>query len=124
MHKESITSSDWETPLAVIAGNFVFLSGTTSKLPSGNYIAPDDIVAQTKVVIDRVEDALKSVGSSLENIVKVTAYIHDINEWKLFNDAYLGRFKTDRPARTTIQAGGFEKGACIELDVIAILPDK
>ena len=124
MQKQSITSPEWETPLAVIAGGFVFLSGTTSKEPEGNYLAPHDIEAQTHIVIDRVEAALKSVGSSLGHIVKVTAFIGDISQWSLFNTAYLEHFKTDRPARTTIQAGGFEEGACIELDVIAILPDQ
>ena len=123
MKKQSITSPEWETPLAVIAGNFIFLSGTTSKEPDGHYIAAHDIIAQTHVVIDRVEAALKKVGSSLENVVKVTAYIDDINNWKQFNTTYLEHFETNRPARTTIQAGGFENGACVELDVIAIIPD-
>lgn len=124
MKKHSITSPEWETPLAVIAGNFVFLSGTTSKEPDGRYIAANDITAQTHVVIDRIQEALESVGSSLENVVKVTAFIHDISQWKQFNTAYLEHFKANRPARTTIQAGGFEDGACVELDVIAILPDR
>jgi 2-iminobutanoate/2-iminopropanoate deaminase len=122
MKKESIASPEWETPVAVIAGNFVFLSGTTSKEPDGRYLAANDIASQTHVVIDRIEVALKSVGSSLDDVVKVTAFIHDINQWKNFNTAYLERFKTNRPARTTIQAGGFEEGACVELDVIAIIP--
>jgi 2-iminobutanoate/2-iminopropanoate deaminase len=124
MKKQSITSPEWETPLAVLANGFVFLSGTTSKEPEGHYLAAHDIAAQTHIVIDRVEAALKSVGSSLENIVKVTAFIGDISQWKLFNSAYLEHFKTDPPARTTIQAGGFEEGACVELDVIAVLPDQ
>jgi 2-iminobutanoate/2-iminopropanoate deaminase len=122
MKKESIASPEWETPVAVIAGNFVFLSGTTSKEPDGRYLAANDIASQTHVVIDRIEVALKSVGSSLDDVVKVTAFIHDINQWKNFNTAYLERFKTNRPARTTIQVGGFEEGACVELDVIAIIP--
>ena len=62
MKKHSITSPEWETPLAVIAGNFVFLSGTTSKEPDGHYIAANDITAQTHVVIDRIEAALESWG--------------------------------------------------------------
>ncbi len=120
MKKESITSKDWDTPQAVKAGGFLFLSGVTSKVPEGTYLAHGDIASQTQIVIDRVGDTLESLGSSLDKVVKVTAFIHDIGEWKDFNEAYLERFKENRPARTTIQAGGFEDGACVELDVIAI----
>ena len=120
MEKISITSEEWDTPEAVIAGGFVFLSGTTSKHPDGYYLAAGDIEAQTPVVIDRVEASLIKAGSSLDNVVKVTVFLDDIQKWGAFNGAYLERFKTNRPARTTIQAGGFEEGACIEIDVIAV----
>jgi len=124
MKKESFTSPEWETPKAVIAGGFIFLSGTTSKQPNGYYLAAGDIEAQTHIVIDRIEENLISVGSNLDNIVKVTAFLDDIQKWDLYNSAYLERFKSNRPARTTIQAGGFEEGACIELDIIAIKLDE
>jgi enamine deaminase RidA (YjgF/YER057c/UK114 family) len=124
MKKQSISSSDWDTPEAVIAGEFIFLSGTTSKHPDGYYLGAGDIEAQTHIVIDRIEASLQLAGSNIDNVVKVTVYLDDIQKWDLFNAAYLERFKTDRPARTTIQAGGFEEGACIELDVIAIRSDE
>ncbi len=124
MKKQSISSPEWETPEAVIAGDFIFLSGTTSKHPDGYYLGADDIEAQTNIVIDRIEASLVSAGSNLDNVVKVTVFLDDIQKWGQFNTAYLERFKTDRPARTTIQAGGFEEGACIELDVIAIKTDE
>jgi len=124
MKKQSISSPDWDTPEAVIAGDFIFLSGTTSKHPDGYYLGADDIEAQTHIVIDRIEASLLLAGSNLDNIVKVTVFLDDIKKWNLFNSVYLERFKTDRPARTTIQAGGFEEGACIELDVIAVKADE
>jgi len=119
MKKESIPSEDWETPKAVRAGGFLFLSGVTSKQPDGQYLAHGDIKSQTHVVIDRIENTLESLDSSLGKVVKITAYVRSIDEWSLFNEAYLERFPVNRPARTTIQAGGFEEGACVELDVIA-----
>lgn len=116
-----ITNQNWTTPKAVIANGFVFLSGTTSKNPDGSYQAAGDIAAQTKVIIDRIAADLESVGSSLSDVVKVVAYLDDIDNWSLFNEVYLENFQNDRPARTTIQAGGFEPGACLEMDVIAVL---
>ncbi|HPT61252.1 MAG: RidA family protein [Aggregatilineales bacterium] len=121
--KRSIPSPDWGTPRAVIANGFIFLSGTTSKHPDGYYLAADDIVEQTNIVLDRIEADLKAAGSSLDDVVKVTVFLRDIKQWKEFNETYLKRFGKNRPARTTIQAGGFEDGACIEMDVIAIVAE-
>ena len=121
MKKTVIINDEWTTPKAVIAGGFVFLSGTTSKNPDGTYSGAGDIVAQTNIIIDRIENDLKSVGSSLDEIVKVVAYLDHIDNWKLFNTEYLKRFTSNRPARTTIQVGGFEVGACLEMDVISII---
>jgi len=121
MKKTVIINDEWTTPKAVIAGGFVFLSGTTSKNPDGTYAGAGDIVAQTNIIIDRIENDLKSVGSSLDDIVKVVAYLDLIENWQLFNTEYLKRFTSNRPARTTIQVGGFEEGACLEIDVISII---
>ena len=84
--------------------------------------APGDIAAQTDYVIDKLEKYLTSFGCSLDDVVKVTAYIDDMQKWSLFNTVYNKRFADDatRPARTTLQAGGFENGMCVEFDVIAV----
>lgn len=121
MEKQVIYSPEWKTPKAVVAGGFVFLSGTTSKMPEGFYLADGDIAEQTRIIIERIKSDLEDAGSSLENIVKVVAYIDDIKNWAVFNQVYLEYFSQDPPARTTIQAGGFEQGACIEMDVIAVI---
>ena len=123
MRKESIPSPDWDTPRAVKAGGFIFLSGMTSKNPGGGYEAPGDIVVQLHVIIKRIEENLAAAGATLDDVVKVVAYIDDSKKHQQFNAAYLEHFRQNRPARTTIQAGGFEEGACIELDVIAISLD-
>ncbi len=124
MAKESFRTGDWPTPLAVRAGDLLFLSGTTSKLPTGEYLAAGDIEAQTHIVIDRIQETLALAGASLKDVVKVTAFILDIKQWSLFHNAYMQHFADDPPARTTIQAGGFEEGACVEIDVIALMPEK
>ncbi len=124
MKKESVSSPDWQTPRAVKAGGFVYLSGTTSKTPERTVLATGDIIAQTHIIIKRIESDLSKAGTSLENVVKVTVFIDDIGKWSQFNQAYLEHFVKDRPARTTIQAGGFSPGVCIEMDAIAIIPDE
>lgn len=110
-------------PVATQVGSLVFLSGLDPKSleQPGTIHAPCDIAAQTDYVISKLENYLKSFGCSLDDVAKVTVYIDDMKKWSLFNEVYNRRFPNDatRPARTTLQAGGFEDGMCIEFDVVA-----
>lgn len=109
-------------PVATQVGSLIFLSGLDPKSleqPDTIY-APGDIAAQTDHVISKLEDYLKSLGCSLDDVAKVTVYIDDMKKWSLFSEVYNRRFANDatRPARTTLQAGGFEDGMCVEFDVV------
>ncbi len=86
-------------------------------------VAPGDIGTQTSKTLDNLQAALEAAGTSLENAIKVNAYIHDIDEWGKFNEAYIKYFPKDPPVRTTISVGGFSEGMCVEIDVIALIPD-
>jgi 2-iminobutanoate/2-iminopropanoate deaminase len=109
---------------AVKAGNFVFTAGMAAIDPeTKELIAPGDIAAQTTKTLDNLQATLEAAGTSLANAVKVNAYIHDINEWSKFNAAYIKYFPKDPPARTTISVGGFPEGMCVEIDVVAVIPD-
>ena len=104
-------------------GQLVFTAGMDAIDPqTKELIAPGDIAAQTAKTLDNLQAALEAAGTSLENAIKVNAYIHDINEWGKFNEAYLKYFPQNPPVRTTIAVGGFPEGMCVEIDVIALIP--
>lgn len=102
----------------------MFFSGLDPKSleKPGTIHAPGDIAAQTDYTIAKLEKYLQSINGSLDDVVKVTAYIDDMSKWALFNEAYNRRFTNDaaKPSRTTLPAGAFEAGMCVELDVIAV----
>lgn len=128
MRKEIIKTDRAASPVgaysqAVKAGNFIFTAGMGPIDPkSGKVVASGDIVKQTKQTLENIRAALEQAGSSLENVLKVTAFIHDINEWDKFNKAYGEYFKENSPARTTVEVGHFSEGFCVEIDVIALVP--
>jgi len=128
MIKEIVTTSDAPAPAgaysqAVKAGNLVFTQGTGPiDADSGKIVAPGNIADQTRKTLENIRLILEKAGTSLENAVKVTAFIHDINEWSKFNEAYAEYFKENPPARTTVEVGHFTQGFCVEIDVIAIVP--
>jgi 2-iminobutanoate/2-iminopropanoate deaminase len=110
---------------AIKVGNFVFISGCAGEDPKSNsLVKPGDIVAQTKQALFNLKAILQESCLSLENIVKINAYINDINSFKDFDKTYSLFFKETPPARTTIEVGHFPEGMTVEIDCIAYIDNK
>jgi 2-iminobutanoate/2-iminopropanoate deaminase len=105
---------------AVRAGDFVFLSGQVPVNPDTGDLIGGDVATQTNAVLDRIERVLNAAGALLTDVVSVTAYLADINDWDEFNNAYRARFEQPFPVRTTVGAG--LHGFLVEISVIAYLP--
>ena len=106
---------------AVRAGQFLFLSGQVPVDPETGELIGNDVAAQPHAVLDRIERLLAAAGGKLSDVVSVTAYLADINEWDAFNDAYRSRFEAPFPARTTVGAG--LHGFLVEISVTAFFPE-
>jgi 2-iminobutanoate/2-iminopropanoate deaminase len=104
---------------AVEAGPFVFVSGQSPRDPKTMTI-PDGIEAQTHVVLDNLDTALRAAGCSLRNVVKVTAHLADLSDRAAFNVAYRAHVPEPFPARTTV--GSQLGGILVEIDAIAVKP--
>lgn len=109
---------------AVKLGNMVYVAGTCPfELGTGKVLAPGDIAAQTRIVLNYIEKILNSAGSSLEFVVKVTSFIDELNDFKAYNEVYSEFFAADPPARSTIEIGKFPAGMCVEIECIAYIPE-
>lgn len=130
MKKEVIFSKKVPLPggqysQAIKVGDFIFTSGQTARdLESGKILSPGDIEAQTDIIMRNIATILNERGVSLSNVVKSSVFIDDNCKFKLFNNVYKKYFPENPPARTTVATGYFEKGLCIEIDVIALVPNK
>ena len=104
---------------AMVYGDLVFVSGQGPVDPqTGKFIA-GDVVEQFKAAVKNVEIILKASGSSLANVLKVTLYLADMNDFQKVNEVYKTYFGPVFPARTTIQAGRLPFDIKVEIDVIA-----
>lgn len=127
MKKEIIFSKKTPQPgghysQAIRLGDLVFTSGQTAKDPDTREVLfPEDIEGQTDVIMKNIETLLKESGSSLANVVKASVFINDQSKFPLFNNAYKKYFPSDPPVRTTVATGQFDKGVCVEIDVIAFI---
>ena len=127
MKKEVIFSKrvplpGWQYSQALKVGDFIFTSGQTARdSKTGEILYPGNIEAQTDIILKNIEILLKEKGAFLSDVIKSSVFIDDHQKFKLFNNAYKKFFPNNPPVRTTIAIGNFEKGMCIEIDVVAIV---
>ena len=91
-------------------GNMVYVSG---KGPGTGF--KGDITAQTKNVLDQIEESLKLAGSSMEKVLKVNVYLTDMNNFAGMNEAYINRFGPNPPVRTTVAVVAIPDGTLVEM---------
>ena len=97
------------------AGRTVYVSGNIS--PAGS------MAEQANGCIDQIEAALRAVGGSLEHVVRVTAWLTRLEEYGEYNRVCGERFSGKLPASAAVQVAGLLRGALIEIDAIAFIPD-
>jgi 2-iminobutanoate/2-iminopropanoate deaminase len=103
---------------AVETDNLLFLTGQIGKNHTTGELVSGGIKAESKQVIENIKAVLEYHELSLDNVVKCTVILKDIEDFKDFNSVYIEYFKK-KPARTTFAASGLAGGASIEIDVIA-----
>ena len=99
------SGSQWEERIgysrAVRAGDLVWVSGTTGTHADGT--VPEDVLAQTRVALRIIEQALGEAGASLGDVVMVRVYLTDIEHWRTVGDALHERFADVKPAMVMVQ---------------------
>jgi 2-iminobutanoate/2-iminopropanoate deaminase len=107
---------------AIKAGNLVFVSGQLPINPATGQLLTGAIEEQTEQVLRNVQAVLEAAGASLENVVKTTLFIRDMNDFPKINETYAKFFKNCPPARATVQVARLPKDAGIEIEAVAVLP--
>jgi len=106
---------------AIKAGDYIFVSGQGGFADAeGNEVK--GIEAQTKRCLDNIRRILETAGSSLEDVVKVTIFLGDVNNFAEMNKAYREYFPGDPPARSTAVTGLVVPNMLVEMECIAYCP--
>lgn len=104
---------------AAVVGNLVFVSGHLP-VPGDNQHDPTaDFPTQAHRALGNLSVALAAAGSSPDRIVKLTAYIVDIDDWPVFNEIYARMMGTHKPARCVVPVPALHYGYRIEIEAIA-----
>lgn len=102
-------------------GPFVFTAGQIGLDPKTGELVEGGIEAQTRQVFANLSAILKDASSCLDNVVKTTVYLLDMQDFAAMNKIYAEHFSGDYPVRTTVAVSGLPKGALIEIDAISLL---
>ncbi|MEO6979558.1 MAG: RidA family protein [Mucilaginibacter sp.] len=106
---------------AVAAGGFIFLSGQIALDPATGTLILDDIKTETKQVMDNINAILTEAGIDFSHVVKTSIFLTDMGNFAQVNEVYGTYFKSDFPARETVQVAGLPKGVNVEITVTAII---
>jgi len=136
MNQENKTLSDRAQPLGNYphikrVGNFIFVSGTSSRRPDNSHEGVEihsdgsvtlDIRKQTKAIIENINTLLESIGANLSNLVDVTTFLVNMEDFKGYNEVYGDFFDHTGPTRTTVAVKELpHPNLLIEMKVIAMI---
>jgi len=108
---------------AVRAGGLVFLSGQIPLDPGTGQMIEGGIEHQIERVLDNLAAVLKAGGLTFDHVARTTIYLTDLTDFQRVNEAYGKRFaRSPQPARSTVQVAALPRGARVEIDAIAIVP--
>ena len=108
---------------AIQAGNLLFLSGQIPIDPATGELVKGDIADKTRRVMENIKAVLESQGLSMEDVVKSTVFLKNINDFGRFNETYATYFRSAPPARSTVEVSRMARDADIEIEMIAVVRD-
>ena len=119
-------------PHAKRAGDFIYVSGTSSRRPDDTFVGVDmvdsekvlDVRLQTAAVIENIRDILTAAGADLGDLVQITAFLVDMADFGAYNETYAEYFTEDGPTRTTVAVRELpHPDLLIEMQAVAYKPE-
>lgn len=105
---------------AISVNGFIFTSGQLPADNAGNLII-DDIAAATRRSLENLQSILQAAGGDMDDIVKATIFLTDMNDFAAVNEVYAKFFSGEPPARSCVAVAALPKGAEVEIEAIAYL---
>ncbi|MGI9271791.1 MAG: RidA family protein [Woeseiaceae bacterium] len=105
---------------AVRVDNMLYLSGALGNIPGTLDLAEGGIAGETRQTLENISRTLENFGSSMDNVVKCTVFLADINEWGAMNEVYT-TFFPNKPARSALGVSGVALDGRVEIECIAVI---
>lgn len=106
---------------AVKTGNMLFVSGQIPFVPETMQLVSEDIKEQTKQCLENLKGILEEAGMTLNDVVKTSVFIKDMNEFGAINEVYATYFTDNKPARACVEVARLPKDVRVEIEAIAVI---
>lgn len=106
----------------VKVGGFLFVAGQIPVDPETGELVKGDIRDQTRRVLENLKAIVEAAGGSLRDVVKVTVYLRNMDDFGAMNEVYSEYFGASKPARAAVEVSNLPKGVAIEVEAIAYIP--
>ena len=104
-----------------VDGRFVYTAGHIPLDPATNQIVEGDIKAQTRRVLQNLEQILVAAGSSMKKVIKTTVFLKDMGEFAAMNEVYAEFLGAAAPARSTVEVARLPRDVRVEIEAIALI---
>jgi 2-iminobutanoate/2-iminopropanoate deaminase len=108
---------------AVSAAGLLFTSGQIPLDPARGELVAGGFEAQARQVLENLRQVLAAAGCSFQDVLKSTVYLTDLADFPTLNALYAEAMGAHRPARSTVQVAALPRGALVEIDLVARLPE-
>jgi 2-iminobutanoate/2-iminopropanoate deaminase len=105
--------------VAVRAGHFLYCSGQLGLDPEKGVLVAGGVEAETRQACVNIKNILEAAGGKLENVVKTTVFLRDMNDFAKMNAIYGEYFGEESPARSAVQVAALPKAGAVEIEAIA-----
>lgn len=106
---------------AINAGNMVFTSGQLGIDPATGSLVQGSIQDETRQALINLKAVLEAAGATLNDVVKTTVFIKDMNQFGLINEVYGEFFNEHKPARSCVEVARLPKDGNVEIEALAII---
>lgn len=126
MTKETISTKNAPAAIgpysqAAKKGHLLITSGQIPLDPESGEIVGDEIQAQAERVLQNLKAVLEAGGASLDDVIKTTCFLNDMNDFVPFNEVYQKYFEGDAPARSCVAVERLPKDVLVEIEAIAVI---
>ncbi|MCG3165275.1 MAG: 2-iminobutanoate/2-iminopropanoate deaminase [Bacteroidia bacterium] len=104
---------------AVLVNNMLYVSGQIAINPATGQLVLDNIIEETQQVMNNLKAILEEAGMDFSKVIKTTIFLKDMNQFASVNEVYGAFFKSDFPARETVQVAALPKFVNVEISVVA-----
>lgn len=119
IHTEQAPAAIGPYSQAIEVNGFVYTSGQLPVDPATGEFAPGGIKEQTRQSLANVKNILEQAGTSMNNVIKTTVFLNDMNDFAAMNEVYAQFFQQPYPARSAVAVEKLPKDALVEIEVVA-----